>query len=112
MSEIHFERQHALGLTAAREVAQAWMEQARERWGLAFEHHPWTGDAAADGATDRITFQGMGADGSVQVSSRHFDVRMTLGGLMAAFAPMVEEKMARKLDELLVQQGPASAAAG
>lgn len=104
MSEILIERQHALGLSRAREVAQAWVAQAQEKWGLQFRREPWPGDSEADGASDTLRFNGMGAEGEVEVSAQRFVVRMTLGGLMAAFAPMVEDKMTRKLDALLTQE--------
>ena len=104
MSEIHIERPHALGLPRARRVARAWMEQARARWGLRFQHHPWPGPADAEDAADEIQFDGVGVHGRVQVSARVFAVQLTLTGLMAAFSPMVREKMARKLDELLAQE--------
>ncbi|RYY97024.1 MAG: hypothetical protein EOO24_20355 [Comamonadaceae bacterium] len=106
MSDIHIERHHLLGLPRAQQVAHAWMQEARERWGLEFQHQPWPGAADEEGAADQIRFSGMGADGQAQVSASAFSVQLTLNGLMAAFGPMVEEKMARKLDELLAAQGP------
>lgn len=107
MSEIQIERHHTLGLARARQVADAWMQEARERWGLQFENQPWAGADADEGATDVIQFNGLGADGQAQVTAAGFSVQLTLNGLMAAFAPMVEDKMARKLDELLAQEGEA-----
>lgn len=111
MSEIHIERPHNLGLPRARGVATQWMAQARERWGLQFEHEPAAAAAttSADGQEpeDRIRFGGMGAEGTVQVGAARFVVHLSLGGLMAALAPMVEEKMTRKLDALLAQEAAA-----
>lgn len=107
MSDIRIERHHRLGLPRAQQVAHAWMQEARERWGLQFQHQPWAGAADADGAADQIQFSGMGADGQAWVSGSGFSVHLTLNGLMAAFGPMVEEKMARKLDELLALGGSA-----
>lgn len=105
MSEIHIERQHSLGLPRARSVATQWMAQARERWGLQFEHEAAAPEASTE--EDRLRFSGMGAEGTVQVGASRFVVQLSLGGLMAAFAPMVEDKMTRKLDALLAEEGAA-----
>ena len=102
MSDIRIERQHQLGLPRARRVATQWMAQARERWGLQFDHQ--TAEDESPAATDQIRFSGMGAEGTVQVSASRFAVEVALGGLMSALAPMIEEKMIRKLDELLGQE--------
>ena len=102
MSDIHIERQHQLGLPRARRVATEWMAQARERWGLQFEHEEAEDESPA--ATDEIRFSGMGAEGTVQVSASRFSVSLALGGLMSALAPMIEDKMTRNLDEFLARE--------
>ena len=99
MSDIRIERAHALGLDQARRAAGEWMGEARERWGLQFQHH--ADDEAAPAVVDRIRFSGMGAEGEVLVSGDRFIVEMMLGGLLSALAPMIEARMARKLDEIL-----------
>lgn len=112
MSEIRIERTHALGLPRARHVAHEWMAQARDRWGLQFEYQPCDAaeaDAQPAAAVDRIRFSGMGADGHAQVSASRFTVELALGGLLAALGPIVEDKMARKLDELLAQEAQSAA---
>ena len=105
MSDIRIERQHQLGLPRARRVATDWMAQARERWGLQFDHEQ-AKDASPD-ATDHIRFSGMGAEGTVEVSASRFAVDLALGGLMSALAPMIEEKMTRNLDEFLAREAAA-----
>ena len=62
MSDIRIERQHQLGLPRARRVATDWMAQARERWGLQFDHQPAADESPT--ATDQIRFSGMGAEGT------------------------------------------------
>ena len=98
MPDIHIRREHALGLDAARAVAQRWMDDARDRLGLT---------CACDAGTqaDTIRFERAGASGTVEVSGQCFELRARLGFLLGAFSERIEQEITRNLDELLARQG-------
>jgi len=102
VSDIHIERNHALGIARAREVARQWTDQAERDYGMACEY--------AEGAEgDTAKFSRPGMDGSVEVTANTFTLHMTLGFLMDTFKGAIEEKVTRNLDELLAGQGSAQA---
>jgi len=102
LSDIHIERNHALGLARAREVARQWTDQAERDYGMACVY-------TAGLKSDVAKFSRAGMDGSVEVTADMFTLHMSLGFLMDTFRGAIEDKVTRNLDELLA--GPGSAPA-
>ena len=99
MPDIHIERNHTLGLARAREVAHQWVAQATQDYGLVCEY-----DTGNDG--DRVAFTGAGVGGTVEVTACTFALHAQLGFLFGSFSDMIEQKVARNLDELLAAETP------
>lgn len=94
MPDILIERNHTLGLAAAREVARQWMQKAEQDYGLACSY--------VEGQTsDRAVFTRAGIDGSVDVGADTFALRATLGMLFGGFSAEIEQRLGRSLDALL-----------
>ncbi len=96
MSDIHIARNHRLGIERAREIAQQWLEEAQSDYGLECDYQQGT-DA------DNATFGRPGVDGSVHVTGDSFSLRLTLGFLLEAFGPQIENKVATNIDALLAE---------
>lgn len=95
MPDIHIERRHGLGLPRAREVARQWVLQLERDYGLRCSYDE--GETA-----DAVRFTGAGGvDGRVAVDAEHFEVDAELGFLFGSFGPLIEQKISRKLDELI-----------
>jgi putative polyhydroxyalkanoate system protein len=99
MPELKIERQHQLGLTGARAVAEQWREQAEQEWGMACTSEPGE-------TTDCMHFERSGVSGSLTVTATRFDLQLKLGFLLGAYSGKIEEKIRANLDDLL---GPESA---
>lgn len=97
MPDIHIERSHTLGMERAREVAHQWVAQAEQDYGLACQYD--AGDAC-----DRVEFTGAGVGGTVEVTADSFALHAQLGFLLGSFSELIEQKVARNLDELLGSQ--------
>lgn len=97
MPELKIERQHTLGMTGARAVAERWREQAEQDWGMVCECQPGETE-------DRMRFERSGVSGELTVSEARFDLQIQLGFLLGAYSGKIEEKIRSNLDELL---GPA-----
>lgn len=94
MPDIHIERNHELGMTAARAIARRWVRQVEQDYGLACSYE--------EGATrDLGRFSRAGIDGSVEVSADSFRLQATVGGLFASFSGQIEQRLRQKLDALL-----------
>lgn len=102
MPDIHIERIHTLGLTRAREVAHQWVAQATRDYGLVCQYD--TGETV-----DRVEFTGAGVGGTVEVTADTFALHAQLGFLFGSFSEMIEQKVARNLDELLANETPPGA---
>lgn len=102
MSDILIERNHALGIDRAREIARHWIDQAQHKYGM--ECLYTEGDAG-----DVAKFSRPGMEGRVEVTANTFTLHMTLGFLMATFKGAIEEKVTRNLDEFLAKQDNARA---
>jgi putative polyhydroxyalkanoate system protein len=94
VSDIHIEREHALGLAGAREVAGAWVEQAEREFELRCtviegEH------------ADTVEFMRSGVSGELRVTSNRFDLHARLGLLLGAFSPAIRREIEKNLDVLL-----------
>ncbi|MDM0077399.1 polyhydroxyalkanoic acid system family protein [Variovorax sp. J2P1-59] len=100
MSEIHIERNHGLGLAAAREVARQWMQQAEQDYGMECTY-------AEGEVCDVAQFNRAGIDGSVEVSADTFTLNATLGFLYGSFSEQIEQRLLQSLDALLGAKAPA-----
>lgn len=100
MSDIHMQREHTLGLPAARKLANEWLEQAESRLGLSCTY--------VEGAScDEISFERAGVSGTVQVTEDRFVLNAELGFLFSAFQDKIETEVARRMDKLLAQAAQA-----
>jgi putative polyhydroxyalkanoate system protein len=102
MSTIHIHRDHQLGLSEAREIAQQWADKATQKFDL--QCAMLSGDTS-----DTLTFSRSGLQGSLVVAADHFELQAKLGFLMAAFAPSIQAEIEKNLDQLLAQHAAAAA---
>jgi putative polyhydroxyalkanoate system protein len=94
VSDIHIERNHDLGLAAAREVAHRWMRKVEQDYGIECAYD--------EGETrDVAQFTRAGIDGTVEVSGSRFTLNATLGFLFASFSEQIEQRLLQNLDALL-----------
>ena len=98
MPELKIEREHTLGLGGARLVAERWLEQAEQEWGMTCASEPGE-------AVDRMRFERSGVSGELTLSENRFDLHLKLGFLLGAYSGKIEEKIRSNLDALL---GPAA----
>jgi putative polyhydroxyalkanoate system protein len=97
--DIHIERNHTLGLVAAREVAHQWVRKAEQDYGVECTYEEGeTGDVAQ--------FTRPGIDGSVEVTANTLTLNATLGFLFASFSEQIEQKLVQNLDALLGRTEP------
>jgi len=87
MSEIHLQRKHALGLKKAREAAQKVADDMAESFDIESE---WDGNA--------LRFSRSGVSGSLTVSKDRVVLDATLGLLLSAFRPRIEERLQKDFD--------------
>lgn len=103
MPDLLIHRDHTLGLPRAREIARQWVDDAERRLALRC--------ASAKGlAEDRITFQGPGVEGTLEVAADHFRLQARLGFLLGTFSLRIEQEIERQLDALL--EGPGARSDG
>ena len=94
MPDIHIERNHTLGIEAAREAAHQWIEQARDEYGMECSY--------VEGAScDTAKFSRAGMDGTLEVTADSFLLEANLGFLFASFSDQIERKISQNLDKLL-----------
>lgn len=94
MSHIHIERQHTLGLPAARQHAQTWAEKATAKFGVQCRYE-------AGDAQDLLHFDGNGMEGQLLVSANALKLEAQLGFLAAMFQDKIEAKLNAQFDEML-----------
>jgi putative polyhydroxyalkanoate system protein len=99
--DIRIQRTHALGLDAAREIAERWIAEAEARFNLRCSCE--RGDLS-----DTVRFRGPGVNGTLHVAGDRFELHAALGFLLGGFARRIEEEIGRNLDTLL--EGRAGAA--
>jgi putative polyhydroxyalkanoate system protein len=92
--DIQIERSHSLGIDAARAIARKWVRQVEQDYGLSCSYEE--GDAQ-----DLGRFSRPGVEGRVEVSADAFRLQATLAGLFGGFSEQIEERLRKKLDELL-----------
>jgi len=89
MATIHIHRSHQLSLKKARLVAEEVAAQLEERFGLQSE---WEGS--------HLHFQRPGLHGVMQVSKDGLRLEISLGFLLSALKPTIENEINRYLDDL------------
>lgn len=94
MSHIHIERQHQLGLPAARAHAQQWADKASAKFGVQCRYE-------AGEASDVLHFSGNGMDGTLQVTAERLELHAELGFLAAMFQSTIEEKLHAQFDAMV-----------
>lgn len=101
MPDILIERNHALGIAGAREVARQWMQQVEQDYGLECTY--------TEGETSDVAqFSRAGIDGTVEVTADTLTLEATLGFLFSSFSDQIEQKIAKNLDALLDAPGGTS----
>lgn len=102
MPDIHIEREHALGLPKARELAFKWAEEAERRLDMECTYE--------EGKTsDLVSFTRSGVNGELRVTKNRFELQARLGFLLGAFKDRIETEIVRNLDDLLEQKDPVEA---
>lgn len=94
MADIRIEREHQLGLSAARKLAWKWAEQAEAEFDMSCTYEE--GD---DG--DEVQFTRSGVNGCLKVTGTRFELDARLGFLLGAFKDRIESEIVKNLDELL-----------
>lgn len=94
MATIHIHREHSLGLSKARKIAQRWAEQVEERFGMACTVYEGEG-------SDTIEFTRSGVKGELIVSADAFELQAKLGLLLGALRGTIEREVEGELDRLL-----------
>ncbi|MBA2964858.1 MULTISPECIES: polyhydroxyalkanoic acid system family protein [Ramlibacter] len=102
MPDIHIEREHALGLPTARQLAFQWAQQAEHKLAMACTYE--------EGKTsDLVSFTRSGVNGELRVTHDRFELRARLGFLLGAFKDRIEAEIVKNLDALLRHQDPVQA---
>ena len=104
MPDIHIERQHALGLPLAREIARRWTRKLENDFSLQCRYEEGTQD-------DQVAVSGLGVAGWVVVNARFLQVQLDLRFPMITLRSMIERRIAQELDEELDGHAARNAAA-
>jgi putative polyhydroxyalkanoate system protein len=89
MAAIVFNQAHSLPPEAARAAAQQMAERIARDFGISYA---WEGNV--------LKFSQAGVAGALALLDGDARLQLELSGMMSAFAPMIEEKLARKMREL------------
>ncbi len=98
MADINISRPHSLGLPAARELANKWMEGAAQKMGL-------TCSLVSGETEDQIKFERSGVTGVMKVRGDALELEAKLGLMMKALKPMIEAEIDKNLTRLLEKAG-------
>lgn len=90
MSIIIVEREHQLGLVAARAKAQALAERLAEKYDVSYQ---WHGDT--------LTVRRAGAAGTIVVDASRIYIELRLGVLFSALKGRIKQEMETALDQRL-----------
>jgi len=104
MADIHIEREHSLGLAAARKLAWRWAEQAENEFDMSCTYEEGK-------SCDEVQFTRSGVNGTLKVSADRFELDARLGFLLGAFKDRIESEIVKNLDTLLAAKKPAAKAA-
>jgi putative polyhydroxyalkanoate system protein len=99
MADIHIEREHGMGLAAARKAAVSWAEQAKSKFDLECSYEEGA-------AGDEVRFSRSGVSGALGVTGTRFTLDAKLGFLLGAFKERIEAEIARNLDKLVAGTPP------
>lgn len=94
MPDIRIHRPHALGLEAARRVAERWADEARTQFDLACT-------VLVGETSDTVRFTRSGVNGELIVAADHFDLTARLGLLLGPFSQTIRSEIEKNLDALL-----------
>ncbi len=101
MADIHIEREHSLGLAAARKIAWEWAEQAENEFDMSCTYEE--GKLA-----DEVEFTRSGVSGCLHVTADRFVLDAKLGFLLGAFKERIEAEIVKNLDTLLAAKKSAT----
>ena len=102
MPDIHIQRDHSLGLPAARKLAFRWAELAEQKFDMACSYE--------EGKTsDLVSFSRSGVNGELKITGDAFELDARLGFLLGVFKERIETEIVKNLDELLAQDEPLKA---
>ncbi|MCF8208219.1 MAG: polyhydroxyalkanoic acid system family protein [Rhodoferax sp.] len=104
MAHLQIQRDHHLGMKAARKVAFTWAEQVETDFGMECTYEE--GDTA-----DLVTFVRSGVQGTLRVTAEQFQLDAKLGFLLGAFKDRIESEIVKNLDTLLAPKAPAKKSA-
>ena len=102
MPDIHIERDHALGLPQARQLAFRWAEAAEQKLDMECTYEEGK-------VSDLLTFARSGVNGELKVTATAFELHARLGFLLGAFKDRIEAEIKKNLDELLGHADPLQA---
>ena len=102
MPDIHIEREHALGLPKARQLAFRWAETAEQKLDMECTYEEGK-------VSDLLTFTRSGVNGELKVTASAFELHARLGFLLGAFKDRIEREIVKNLDDLLAQENPLEA---
>ena len=89
MADIEITQPHEMTPDAARAAAQQVVDKMVADFGMECK---WDGPV--------LRFERSGVDGTLVVGERDARLQVTLGLMMKAFAPMVQEKLSRKMQKV------------
>lgn len=100
MPDIHIEREHGLGLEAARALATQWAAQAEQKYDMTCRY------TACDtgGTQDELSFSRSGVSGKLNVTGERFVLDAKLGFLLGTFKDRIEAEITKNLDSLLARK--------
>lgn len=101
MSDIHIVRTHTMPLKKAKDAANDFARQLKEKFDLAYE---WEGET--------LNFQRPGAQGTLTLTKSEVTIDVTLGFLLKAFKGTMTGHINDNLDKLFGAAGGATATAG
>ena len=104
MADIQIDREHTLGLHAARQIAFQWAEQAEAEFGMECTYEEGT-------TSDLVSFSRTGVHGTLSVTEDGFELAAKLGFLLGAFKEKIEAEIIKNLDTLIASKGTAHKAA-
>ena len=99
MSDIHIVRNHQLGLPRARELAQSWVRDAQQRYGMTCHQE------AQSPECDCVHFKQAGVHGTLMVAPGQFELKAELGFLLKGFRHKISSTIEARLDALLRESG-------
>ena len=89
MADIEITQPHSMTPEAARTAAQQVADKMAADFGMEYQ---WDGQV--------LRFERSGVDGTLVVGERDARLQVRLGMMMKAFAPMVQDKLARKMQKV------------